>query len=398
MHERKRVAIVFMLATSLACAGCDRVEQASARSDDEPGEKERQDGDVGTAKQPDDKPSGGRLASVQLSSEANKRADIRVDTVETGRLEASVEAPARVNYDVDRIAHVSPLVEGQVTEVNVSVGDRVEADQVVAEMRSVALGDARAAVRETKASLEVARRHFERQKTLRDKGISSEKALIEARGRLEEDRARHEAARARLESYGVSGGSGPSYPLRSGIAGTVVKQEAARGETKGPDDRLFVVAERSPIWVVGDVYESDIHRIEEGMRAVVTLEAYPTATWNGTVDWVGENLEGESRVLPVRVVLENKKRRLRPGMFGQLRLMPESVDDPVPLVPIGAVQRLDGHEAVFVPGDEEGSYHARRVQTGAESGGLVEIRDGLQLDGELVTAGAYDLKIALRAK
>jgi cobalt-zinc-cadmium efflux system membrane fusion protein len=85
-------------------------------------------------------------------------------------------------------------------------------------------------------------------------------------------------------------------------------------------------------------------------------------------------------------------------MFGQLRLMPASVDDPVPLVPIGAIQRVDGHDAVFVPGDKEGLYYARRVQTGAESDGLVEIREGLKLDDELVTDGAYDLKIALRSK
>lgn len=397
MCASQRVLAVILTAVSLAAVGCDGGGVVSAHSEEETdrtSQSESQSEGSGPEKKPDD----GNLVSIHLTRKALERAEIRTDSVRTGRLETSVTAPARVEYDADRIAHVSPLVEGQVSDVKVSLGEPVEAGQVVAEMRSVALGDARGTAREAEARLNVARRHFERQKKLRGKGINSERELIDARGELDEARAQREAATARLRSYGVSDGSGPRYPVRTGIDGTIIKRNVAQGETKGPTDRLFVVADRRSVWVVGDVYESDIHHIEEGMQAVVTLEAYPKSTWRGRVDWIGERLEGNSRVLPVRVVLENDDGRLHPGMFGELQLMPASIDNPVPLVPIGAVQRIDGDDAVFVPGDDPGLYHARRVETGAESGGLVEIRRGLNAEDKVVTDGAYDLKIALRSK
>jgi len=405
---RHAIAIgVFATATGLACDdSAPPVEHADAQTSTQPTGDNSARGDPGgsEAGAAGENSAGTDAPSVHLSPEARDRIEITVESVRSGRLEGAIEAPATIEYPDGRVAHVSPLVEGQITEVHVSVGETVEADQVVATMRSAAraspraaLGDARAAVEEAKVAREVARKHFERHQTLRERGIVSDRAFIEARGSLDEARATYEAAQARLESLGVPEGEGPRYPLRSGISGTVISRSAARGETNGPGDQLFVVADRSEVWLVGQVYESDIHRAQTGMKAVATVEAYPAKSWEGTVDWIGERLEGDSRVLPVRVVLDNTEGLLRPGMYGELRLMPSDVADPVPLVPVDAVQRIGGRQVVFVPGKADGGYRLREVETGAESAGLVEIRDGLGGIDAIVTTGAFELKTARRS-
>ncbi len=387
------IALLAALAAAPAAA-CDEPASPVEPTDEPPADEQEADRRPGAG----DDESESDDQTVRLSPEARERIEVRVESYQTGRLDSAIEAPARVRHDVDRVTHLSPLVDGQVTDVRASLGDEVEADQVVAVMRSAELGDARAAVGEAEATFEVAEKGFERHRRLRDRGIVSEREFLEARGRLEEARASLEAARSRLESLGVQGGEGPSYPLRSGIAGTVVQQEVTRGETKRPGDELFVVADRSEVWVVGHVYESDIHHVERGMEAAVTLEAHPDERWTGSVEWVGEMLEEEARVLPVRVTLANDEGLLRPGMFGRMELMPASIEDPVALVPVDAVQRVGGREVVFVPGGESGSYRVRPVETGAESDGRVEIRSGLEDDDRLVTAGAFELKTAMRSK
>ncbi len=366
--------------------GCDTSDASSGEDTPAPEKKTE-------SAPPEESPNG-----IRLSEGAQKRLEIRTVPVETGRLESSVEAPAKVTFNPDRRSHVSPLVAGQVSRMRVSVGDRVSAGEVVAVMRSPELGDARAAVTEAKVAVQVAEDDVERSRELREKVIISEREFIEAKGTLDQAKARLQAARSRLESLGVSAGSGASYPVRAGISGTVTEQLASVGETRGPGQRLVRIGDRSAVWVVAHVYESDSGKVKEGMEARVTVEAHPEAHWDGTVDWIGEGLEEATKTLPVRVVLKNEDGRLRPGMFGQVRLMPKSVDDPVAIVPVDAVQRVGGREFVFVPGSNPGVYERQEVQTGVESDGLVEITGGLKAAETVVSKGSFELKTAFRSR
>jgi cobalt-zinc-cadmium efflux system membrane fusion protein len=370
----------------VALVGCDTSDASSG--EDAPAPKTKKE-----PAQPEESPN-----QIRLGEGAQKRLEIRTEAVETGRLESSVEAPAKVRFNPDRRSHVSPLVAGQVSQMRVSVGDRVSAGDVVAVMRSPELGDARAAVTEAKVAVEVAEDDVERSRELREKVIISEREFIEAKGTLDQAKARLKAARSRLESLGVSAGSGASYPVRAGISGTVTEQLASVGETRGTGQPLVRIGDRSAVWVVAHVYESDAGKVKEGMDARVSVHSHPEAEWTGTVDWIGEGLEEATKTLPVRVVLENEDGRLRPGMFGHVRLMPTSVDDPVAIVPVDAVQRIGGREFVFVPGSQPGVYERREVQTGVESDGRVEIIDGLQDVDNVVSKGSFELKTAFRSR
>lgn len=334
---------------------------------------------------------------VEMTKQAMEDVGVEVSPVEAGSLRDNVKATAVVKHDINRVAHITPMVEGQVTDIRAKLGEEVEAGKTLAVMRSVVLGQARSAVNEAEAALEVARQNFERQKKLVDKGIASERSFIEARGALKQAEARYDAARSGLRALGVSGGSGPTYPLRSQIDGTIIEQHASVGETKGPQDELFVVADQSKVWVIGQVSEQDAHAVRPGMQALVTLAAYPNQQWKGTVDWIASTVDQKTRLLPIRVELPNPDDKLKPGMFGTVQLSSTDAARKVPLVPVDAVQQLKGQSIVFVPGDHEGEFRPRPVELGTESGGLVEVVSGLSTDTNVVTEGAFDLKAALTA-
>ena len=332
---------------------------------------------------------------VRLSEAAASRSGVRVEPVTRGSLRGSVEVPAEVQLNPDRVAHISPLVEGQLLSVEVTLGDRVEPHQDLARLRSVELGQARAELSRTSALSNMARQTLQRQERLRREGINSERSLLEAQLAFKQANAERNAALSRLRVFGVKGGSGPDMTLSSPIAGVILERHATRGENVSPDDTLFIVADLSRVWVIGRVYEQQIGEVAPGMQAQLTLNAYPGRSWVGAVDYVDAAVDEETRTLPVRVELENPGGLLRPGLFGTLRLSSGAKEGAVVLIPQTSVQTLNNRPTVFVPGDEAGEFVARPVTLGRSSHGQVEVLEGLAPDGAVVVQGGFVLKSEL---
>jgi cobalt-zinc-cadmium efflux system membrane fusion protein len=338
---------------------------------------------------------GARKQVVEISPEALARSGIRLGKAEAGVLAGALEVPAEVQLNPDRVAHVSPLVDGQLLSVDVSLGDRVEAETQLAQLRSVELGQARAELSRTSSLLDGAKQNRKRQRRLREEGISSERSLLEAELAYEQAHAEREAALSRLLVFGLMGGSGPDMNLASPIAGLVVERHATRGENVSPGDTLFIVADLSRVWVIGRVYEQQVDQIAPGMSAALTLNAYPGHSWSGEVDFVGAVLDESTRTLPIRVEIENPEGLLRPGLFGSLRLTAAQPTGPTVLVPLAAIQTLEGQAVVFVPGGEEGEFEAHPVTVGREGNRLAEVLEGLEQGARIVVEGAFILKSEL---
>ncbi len=334
---------------------------------------------------------------VKLPPDALEHLDIQVAPAATGQMAGTVSATAVIEHDIRRHATLSPLVEGQLVRLKAILGETVKEGQTIAVMRSVELGEARAAVIEAEALLEVAQTGFDRLEGLERDGVSSKRSLQEAKGALRSAEAAMSSASARLRTYGVKGGTGPDYSLRTPIGGTIIAQEAAVGESKGPGDTLFQVADQSVVWAVGRVYEQDIRSIKVGMPAALTLDSWPERRWSSTVDWVAATLDPETQTLAVRVVLDNADSVLRPGMFGQLTLVPDDGPDDCVLMPVDAIQKVEGLDVVFTPGDEPGEYLRRQVSLGEEHDGFAEVIAGLEAGEPVVILGAFDLMSAATA-
>jgi cobalt-zinc-cadmium efflux system membrane fusion protein len=306
-----------------------------------------------------------------------------------------IELPAEVELNPDRVAHISPLIEGQLLSVHATLGERVEADTKLARVRSVELGQARAELSRTSSMRTLAKQNLERQRKLRQEGISAKRNLLESEQTYAQADAEYNAAVSRLRVFGLKGGRGPDMSLESPIAGVIVQRHATRGENVSPQDTLFVVADLSKVWVMGRAYEQQVSKIAAGMDATLTLSAYPSRTWTGTVDFVGATLDDQTRTLPVRVELDNPDGVLRPGLFGSLRLSDQTASGSSVVVPGTAIQTLEGQTVVFVPGNEARSFAAHPVTLGRESSGLVEVLEGLEPGDEIVVEGAFILKSEL---
>jgi len=151
------------------------------------------------------------------------------------------------------------------------------------------------------------------------------------------------------------------------------------------------------VWIRGSVPELEIDRVKVNTAAVVRLHAYPDLALAGTVTYIAPSLDAKTRSLPIRVTLEIADPRLRSGLFGSIELVGGARDERVLVVPIDAVAAIDGHQVVFVPGDEPGSFRPQTVRLGRRAAGLYEVRDGLTEGASLAVSGSFTLKSVLKS-
>ncbi len=395
---------ITLFAVAALLLACDSKKSQPSRDDEHAGHEEHdedEEGDHADHEDHDDEHAGHDEKAgdhdaeenvVHISKVALSKGVVVVRKSLSGILKDALEVPAEVQLPPDHVAHVSPLVDGQLLSIQVSIGDEVKEGQALATLRSVSLGQARAELNRTTALRAVAKQTLERQEKLRKDGISSERTYLNAKLAYDQAAAEKNAALSRLRVFGARGGSGPDMLLVSPIGGTLVQRHATQGENVSPGDALFVIADTSLVWVIGQAYERQLSRVVKDMKANLTLTAYPSRSWSGKVDYIGATVNEQTRTLPIRVEIDNSEGHLRPGLFGSLRLLPGESAQAGVIVPLSAVQTLEGRSIVFVPGDEEGEFRAQTITLGRENSLQVEVLNGLKAESPVVVEGGFVLK------
>lgn len=344
----------------------------------------------------------GEEGVVELSPEAVARIDLATEPAARRELAGRRTTTGTLGFDEERLAHVAPRVGGRLVRVPASLGARVSADEVLAVVDSMELGEAKATFLRARARHGVARRRFERERSLRTDRISSEQEVLEAEATARETAADLAAARETLLLLGLSEAAiehlsweDPESSLvtvRAPFAGKVVNRDATVGELVSPRDTLFTLADLSRVWLWIDLYERDLAHVGLGDRVEVRLDAWPGESLSGELAYVADEVDPASRTLRARVDLPNPERRLKPGMFARVTLATGG-EEPAPAlaVPRTAVQR-DGSESIVFVRTGPGRFERRDVEIGRVTSELVEILGGVAEGEEVVAEGAFLLR------
>ncbi len=342
-----------------------------------------------------------RLASGRVAEE------VGIETVAASRgpLRERVAVTAEVVYAADQHAELSPRAAGTLAELQVGLGDPVEAGAVLAWIDAPELGAARAALVNAARLLEAAGRTHARELELVAQGVGTQRAVIEADTRRVQAAAALLEAEQRLRALGLApeeieaARAAPAGParlaLRAPFAGVVTALDAAPGEAVAPGRPLLTVADTRTLWALLDVPEGAIARVALEQPVVVSLAALPGERFTGRISWISSAIDRRTRTLEARAELANPQGRLRANMFGAADVLLSDRRDAL-LVPAAAVQWEGCCHVVFLPSGE-GAYLPRKVQLGGAAGAHVEVLTGLDEGDHVVTTGAFLLKTELLA-
>ena len=324
------------------------------------------------------------------------------------------EATGEVALNDGRAVWLSPRATGVVRGIRVDIGEKVAAGQILYEVDSMELSEARAAFVSAGAELDLARATLARESELFERKICPEKDMIEARASFQRAGATERAARERLLRFGLSETELEALPeeppradsgllaVRAPFAGTVLERALGLGALVTPGERTLLVADTSRMWVQTALYEREVAAVLElqtrqDVRAEVTVPSYPGRSFPGVVERVAGTLDEATRTARARVVVDNPGNLLRAGMLARVRLLMPALGEAL-AAPAEAVLDDGGRQFVFVRWREP--YFVRRpVRTGRTWPGWVEISEGLTAGQELVARGAFLLKSdVLRSK
>ncbi|MBM3899344.1 MAG: efflux RND transporter periplasmic adaptor subunit [Gemmatimonadetes bacterium] len=317
-------------------------------------------------------------------------------------------------------ASVSAKAAGRLDYLGVSEGSFVERGTVIARLDNAefqaGIAQATANLAATEATLIEATadrdqsvREAVRQRDVRAQNPNlvspQELDAVNSRASQSEARVNAAAARKRAAEAGLelALASNENTIIRAPFTGTVLRKDAEVGEVVAPSvgggltrGAVVTMADLSTLEVEVDVNEAYIARITKGLRARITLDAYPDTSFRGSVRQVVPTADRQRATVQVKVSITDRDARILPEMGAKVDfLQPEvrSADAgrdaarPVVRVPQAAVREDGGKSVVWIVRD--GRLVRREIEVGPVSAGFREVRSGLT-GGELVVIGGVD--------
>jgi cobalt-zinc-cadmium efflux system membrane fusion protein len=287
---------------------------------------------------------------------------------------------------------VISLASGRIVDIRVRLGDTVKKGQLLLRVRSDDISGGFDAYRKAVSDELLARKQLDRAKLLYEHGAIALGDLEVAQDTEDDAKTTLDTATEHLHLLG----SDPDNPkgivdIAAPVSGVITDQEVTNGaavqaySTPNP----FTISDLTTVWIVCDVYESDMANVRVGEPAEIKLNAYPDKVLKGTISNIGSILDPNIRTAKVRIEVTNPGEMMRPGMFATATLFGKEKRT-YTAVPASAIVHLHDRDWVFVPAQEK--FKRIQVVSGEQlSNNMQEILSGLQ-PGQQVVTNAINLQ------
>ncbi|MDP5325465.1 MAG: efflux RND transporter periplasmic adaptor subunit [Litorivicinaceae bacterium] len=303
---------------------------------------------------------------VQIDSAVVNNLGVRTARVQVGKLATQIETVGHVQFDENQLIHIHPRVDGWIEQLMVkSTGDRVVAGEPLYAMYSPTLVNA-----QEELLLAIERKN----RVLINAALDRLAALQVP-----------EAAIARLQETQQVTRTVTITAPQTGVVNDLLIRE---GMFVKPGVELMSIAGLNQVWVIGEVFESQVSQVQQGNSVTVRLDYLPGRVWQSRVDYIYPVLNPATRTLSVRVRLDNADLALRPGMFADMAIATQDAVATL-VVPSEAVIRT-GHQDRVVLALGAGRFKSVAVKLGAVSANQIEILSGLS-EGDLIVTSAQFL-------
>lgn len=182
-----------------------------------------------------------------------------------------------------------------------------------------------------------------------------------------------------------------NVPVYATESGTVTQKMINRGDYVSKGQPLLELANYSSVWADFDVYENQISYFKVGQTISINAGAYPNKTFKAKVTFIDPVLNVQKRTITLRAELNNRNRRLKPGMFVTGTVKTEALQNQqVVSIPATAIMWTGKRSLVYVKvNPSEPVFEMREVVVGNQSQGVYEILGGLKTGEEIVTNGVF---------
>ncbi|AHW61152.1 membrane fusion protein, Cu(I)/Ag(I) efflux system [Draconibacterium orientale] len=314
--------------------------------------------------------------AVSMSATAMQLANIKTTIVGAVEPLKVVRLNGKVQEDERLIFSQSSHIPGRIEDLKVNfTGDYVQKGQVIASVYSPDL-------------------------------VTAQEELFEAQKIKDSQPQLFEAAKEKLKNWKLtdeqisqilsSGTAQQTFDVRAEVSGYVTQKKVNTGDYVRRGQAIYEIADLSKVWILFDVYESDLTWINKGDKVSYTIESLPGETFEGTIDYLDPVINPKTRVAKARVVQSNKGLKLKPEMFVSGKVEAKLPQTDALVVPKTAVMWTGERSVVYVKSENnQGVYfNMREVDLGPALGESYVVENGVQQGEEIAVNGTFSIDAA----
>jgi len=325
-------------------------------------------------------------------------AHVRVVTVAPVTLDRTLRLSGAVAYNAFRTTPVITMVGGPVSQILVAPGDHVKLRQPLLEVSSPDYAQLRASYLKARDIFRLTDKNYARAQDLYAHGAIAERDLLQAESDRNQAKADLESNEQALRILGIprpedleKAPVSPGIPLLSPVDGEIVERLVSPGQLlQAGATQAFTISDMSTVWVLANLYQTDLAYVKEGNEVEVVSDAYPD-TFHGKISYLSPAVDVNSRTLQARIVVENRGKKLKKDMYVTVTVKAGRIENAI-AVPDSAVLRSDENQPFVFVQAAENRFGRRSVEVGQSQAGQTHILSGLAPGEKIVADGSLFLQ------
>ena len=325
---------------------------------------------------------------------------VQVVTVAPMKLTRTLRLTGNVTYNAFLTTPVITQVGGLVSRILVVPGERVRKGQPLLEIASPDYSQMRAAYLKAKDTFRVTDKNYARAQDLYAHNAIAERDLLQAESDRNLAQADLDATEQALRILGIQkpdelekAPSSPQIPLPAPIGGEVVERNVSPGQLLQPGaTQAFVISDMSSVWILANVYQSDLAYVKVGDAVAVQTDSYPDI-FHGKISFLSPALDPNTRTLQARLVVDNPGGKLKNNMYC-FAIVTAGVIQNAIAVPDAAILRDDQNQPFVYVATGSNQFGRRGVEIGQSQAGQTQVLKGLSAGEKVVGNGSLFLQFA----
>lgn len=309
---------------------------------------------------------------IELSARDEILANIKIDTVRNKIIYETTNLLGKATVDENRISVVSSRIRGRVDKLFVrSTGEEIKNGEALYSIYSEELlSDESEYLLALKQQSE-----FSSQKNMVNELVLASKKKLLLLGMRENQ----------IDELEKTKVSSPLITFYSNTSGYLAELNINEGEYVEAGTVFFKIAQSNSVWVEAQVFPYEIKQLNQNPEINIEFEALPNEKFKGKIVLNSPVFEQNSKISFVRIEIQNKNGKVKPGMLASVILKTNEKTELV--IPKSAIT-LGEMPTVWIE-KEKGKYEMRKIHTGIQNKSEIEVVHGLDEGERIVTSGAY---------
>ena len=200
-------------------------------------------------------------------------------------------------------------------------------------------------------------------------------------------------------AYVDSSAAGVNYkwsPVTAPISGSIIQTPVKVGQQVNSSTIITKIGDIDNLQISASIPERYVGHLQKGLKAEVTLQAYPDVVFNATVVRVSPVLDAANRTKTVILNFDKKDSRINAGMFAKVKLYTVDYPDSI-IIPQDAIVTVNTDSYLYVV-KEDDTVEKRLVTLGKNVSGNYQITSGINPNDKVVVAGMLTLTNGAKVK